>query len=152
VGIAAAQGVAIALTCPALALPSILAVPTAHEGAPCLAIGDARRGSFWSSRMENFCLSTPPSLCDSQELITLVANAASEGIPVVSFDHPERFPLPHPLASLVTQEFPNAARLWHAWVHAPETARRTWRSHIPQPLYLKPPHITPAKRPNSLRP
>src|SRR6478752_5854722 len=37
VGIAAAQGVAIASGCPAVAVPSILAVPAAEGGGACLA-------------------------------------------------------------------------------------------------------------------
>jgi tRNA threonylcarbamoyl adenosine modification protein YeaZ len=55
VGIAAAQGVAIATGCPAVAVPSILAVPSVANGARCLAIGDARRGTARALR----CRGTP---------------------------------------------------------------------------------------------
>ena len=75
VGIAAAQGVAIACGCPAVAVPSILAVPSAHGGAPCLAIGDARRGSFWTARMENSRLLAGPGLTDASGLEVIVAEA-----------------------------------------------------------------------------
>jgi tRNA threonylcarbamoyladenosine biosynthesis protein TsaB len=63
VGIAAAQGVAIASGCPAVAVPSILAVRSADHGASCLAIGDARRGSYWAARIGNSCLSDVPKPC-----------------------------------------------------------------------------------------
>jgi tRNA threonylcarbamoyl adenosine modification protein YeaZ len=150
VGIAAAQGVAIALSCPAVAVPSVLAVPAAEGGATCLAIGDARRGSFWSVRMENFRLVSEPTLCDAPGLEAIVAEAVKEGIAVFAFEPATRFPLPPGLVKSVRLEFPDASRLWHAWLHSHEEDRREWSGQIPQPLYLKPPHITAAKRPNGI--
>ena len=146
VGIAAAQGVAIAAGCPAVAVPSILAVPSARDEAACLAIGDARRGSFWTAMMENHSLTTAPALCDIAELTALISNAANVGIPVVSFEEPGRFPLPAELSEMVLLEFPDAARLWKVWQGTDEETRLKWSAEIPQPLYLKPPHITPGKR------
>ena len=141
VGIAAAQGVAIALGCPAVAVPSILAVPCADGGASCLAIGDARRGSFWHARVEAGRLTAAPALCDAQELDAVVAAAA--GLAVFAFEEPARFPL---AAGRVALEFPDATRLWQAWAATDAETRRQWTAAIPQPLYLKPPHITPAKQ------
>jgi len=147
VGIAAAQGVAIALACPAVAVPSILAVPSAGDGHACLAIGDARRGSYWCARMENFRLTEEPALCDAVGLMVIVAAAVAAGVAVVSFEDPGRFPLPPDLGALVRQEIPDATRLWLAWCRTDTQSRHSWSDAIPQPLYLKPPHITPAKRP-----
>ena len=151
VGIAAAQGVAIALGCPAVAVPSILAVPAAEHGAPCLAIGDARRGSYWTARVEKFGLTGEPELCDAAGLESIVSQAAADGIAVFSFEDPSRFPLPEPLAACVKLEFPDATRLWKAWLGTNEENRSEWTAAIPQPLYLKPPHITPGKRPSLVR-
>jgi tRNA threonylcarbamoyl adenosine modification protein YeaZ len=145
VGIAAAQGVAIAMGCPAIAIPSILAVPAAEHGAKCLAIGDARRGSFWTASLEGLCLLEEPALCDAEELLERVTTAAAGHATVFSFEDPERFPLPGELKSEVILEFPDANRLWHAWLAPDEATRRAWSAEIPQPLYLKPPHITQAK-------
>lgn len=147
VGIAAAQGIAIAIDCPAVALPSILAVPAAANGARCLAIGDARRGSFWTARIGNYSLMEDPSLCDAEELGRRIALAAADGIAVFSFEDIARFPLTDALSALVKIEIPDATRLWLAWCGTDEETRRKWSAEIPQPLYLKPPHITPAKRP-----
>lgn len=147
IGIAAAQGVAIAMACPAVAVPSLLAVPSLENGAPCLAIGDARRGSFWTARIENFRFIEEPSLCDSAELEGKVSQAVANGIAVFSFEELSRFPLAADQFASVTTEIPDATRLWQAWLNADETKRRHWSAEIPQPLYLKPPHITPAKRP-----
>lgn len=152
VGIAAAQGVAIAMGCPAVAVPSILAVPAADGGAACLAIGDARRGAFWSARVANFRLLDEPALCDAEGLAAVVAAAGAEGIQVFSFEDPGRFPLPDALTGLVRLEFPDAARLWQAWEKSDARTRAQWTAGIPQPLYLKPPHITPGKRPCRVQP
>lgn len=152
VGIAAAQGVAIALGCPAVAVPSVLAVPSAKNGAACLAIGDARRGSYWTVTIENFRLGGEPQLCNAEELAEAIASAAATDVPVVSFEDPARFPLPAELTGIVRLEFPDAERLWQAWQGADEETRQRWRAGIPQPLYLKPPHITPARRPWLVKP
>ena len=147
VGIAAAQGVAIAMGCPAVAVPSVLAVQSAANGASCLAIGDARRGSFWHATISELHLADPPVLCDATELLSVVAQAVADGCTVFSFEEPSRFPLGPELAGKVQHEFPDAPRLWRAWLASTGETRRIWTAAIPQPLYLKPPHITPSKRP-----
>lgn len=149
VGIAAAQGVAIACGCPAVAVPSILAVPSAANGAACLAIGDARRGSFWTASVKGSGPPEEPMLTDADGLVTSVREAMAEGIPVISFENPDRFPLPDELKAKVRLEFPSAERLWLAWLATPTETRERWMSKPPQPIYLKPPHITPAKREGS---
>lgn len=146
VGIAAAQGVAIAAGCPAVAVPSILAVPSAEMGEACLAIGDARRGSFWTARMESYRLCHAPELTDEEGLARLVAEAVAAGVPVISFENAERFPLPAELRERVRLEFPSASRLSKVWDLGDAVSRACWLKETPQPIYLKPPHITPAKR------
>ena len=152
VGIAAAQGVAIACECPAVALPSILAVPCAQDGARCLAIGDARRGSFWTAAIEHSHLLSEPQLTDAGGLLETVAIALADSIAVFSFEAPDRFPLPPELQAQIRLEIPNAQRLWQAWSAATPETRELWTSSSPQPIYLKPPHITPAKRPWLVQP
>ena len=152
VGIAAAQGVAIAAGCPAVALPSILAVAPAQDGAACLAIGDARRGSYWTARIEHSRLLAEPELTDADGLAAIVLEAVAACLPVFSFEEPARFPLPPQLLSQVRLEFPNAQRLWRAWELTDPATRDQWTRATPQPIYLKPPHITPAKRPWLVQP
>jgi len=147
VGIAAAQGVALARECPAVAVPSILALAAAAGGAACLVIGDARRGSYWLARIAAGRLEDAPHLTDGAGLVTAVASAAAQGLAVVSMEEAARFPLPGSLLASVLREFPSAARLWRAWCLADEATQAAWAAAIPQPIYLKPPHITPAKRP-----
>lgn len=147
VGIAAAQGVAIAAGCPAVALPSILAVASADGGAACMAIGDARRGSYWTARIGHSRLLAEPELTDASGLAAVVLEAVAAGVAVFTFEDPARFPLPPALLSQVRLEFPNARRLWRAWQLTDSATRDQWTRTTPQPIYLKPPHITPAKRP-----
>lgn len=147
VGIAAAQGVGIAADCPAVAIPSILGVASAENGAPCLAIGDARRGSFWTASIENGVMVEEPQLTDSAKLESLVSQALAAGIAVFSFEEPTRFPIAAELCHEIRHEYPSAARLWAAWHVTDPEVRVRWEREIPQPIYLKPPHITPAKRP-----
>jgi tRNA threonylcarbamoyl adenosine modification protein YeaZ len=151
VGIAAAQGVGIARACPAVAVPSILAVPAVDGGAECLAIGDARRGSYWTARLGEHRVMHEPELCDATELAAKVADALGDGLAVFAFEEPARFPLPDEMKSRVRLEFPDAERLWKAWQASDEETRNRWLSEIPQPLYLKPPHITPGKRESLLK-
>ena len=97
-------------------------------------------------------LAAEPELCDAGGLVAAVQAAVEEGCRVFSFEEPGRFPLPEALAGEVALEFPTATRLWQAWRMTNEESRRKWAAEIPQPLYLKPPHITPAKRPWLVRP
>lgn len=152
VGIAAAQGVAIASGCPAVAVPSILAVRSADQGASCLAVGDARRGSFWTAPIENHRLLGDPELTDAAGLETLVSEALARGQSVFSFEDAARFPLAEEIRAQIRLEIPDAGRLWQVWKETPPAIRELWSAAAPQPMYLKPPHITPAKRPWLIQP
>lgn len=146
VGIAAAQGVALAAGCQALAVPSLLAVPTVAAGGDCLFIGDARRGSFWTASAAAYRLVDEPALTDEAGLTAAVGAALEHGAAVVSFEAAARFPGLGELAGRVRLEFPTAAGLWQAWQRADDANRAAWAAVPPQPIYLKPPHITAAKR------
>lgn len=152
VGIAAAQGVAIASACPAVSLPSILAVPSAKDGAMFLAIGDARRGIYWTALMEGHAIVHGPELTDAEGLAKIVERTLAASTVVITFEEPSKFPLPNEISAQVRLEFPDATRLWTAWTAADEATRAKWSAKIPQPMYIKPPHITPAKRPWLIQP
>ena len=142
VGIAAAQGVGLALGCPVIAVPSILAVPAADDGQACLAIGDARRGSYWTAAIEGHVLSTEPQLC---ELDGLKAAISSANGTIFAFEEAGQFPVDD-LQSTITLQFPDATRLWQAWQKSSAEQQAAWQTEVAQPIYLKPPHITPGKR------
>jgi len=145
VGIAAAQGVGLALGCPVIAVPSILAVPPADGGRSCLAIGDARRGSYWTSMIKGHALEQEPQLCGPDDLSKIITTAAQQGAPVFAFEEAKQFPVGE-MQSLISLEFPDATRLWLAWAAASAQQQAVWQAEVAQPIYLKPPHITPGKR------
>ena len=93
-----------------------------------------------------------PELTDAGGLAAIVLENVTAGIPVFSFEDPARFPLPPEVLSHVRLEFPNAERLWRAWELTDPDTRDLRTQATPQPIYLKPPHITPAKRPWLVQP
>lgn len=142
VGIAAAQGVGLALTCPVIAVPSILAVPAADDNQACLAIGDARRGSYWSSSINAHALTQEPQLCDLDGLKAAISRAHGA---IFAFEEAAQFPVDD-LQSKIALQFPDASRLWQAWQKSSAEQQKAWQAEVAQPIYLKPPHITPGKR------
>lgn len=149
VGIAAAQGIGLALGCPVIGVPSVLAVPAADEGQACLAIGDARRGSYWSAEIEQHTLKQDPQLCDLDELKASVS-ATNGSVALFAFEAAERFPIGD-MQARINLQFPDAKRLWQAWQQASTERQQAWQSEVAQPIYLKPPHITPGKQPRLIQ-
>lgn len=141
VGIAVAQGIAIARACPAIAIPSLVAVATPTRA---LAIGDARRGHGWWVNIDGRRMETPvPELGDFSQLEAAVRTAVGEGRRVFTFEDPQAFGF----CENIHREYPLASALWQAWCEAPAAHREAWAAATAQPVYLKPPHITPPKRP-----
>ncbi len=138
VGIAAAQGAALVGGCKALAIPSILAVPEAVSGKPCIAFGDARRGCYWISMIDQGQLVTEPELTDEVGLDSAIWRAKENGTPTFCMEAVRGKAIP--LAK------PSAGGLWQAWEIANPKTRAQWVARLPQPIYLKPPHITPSKK------
>jgi tRNA threonylcarbamoyl adenosine modification protein YeaZ len=134
VGIAVAQGLAIAHSAELVALPSLLGTPTARSHSHVRAIGDARRGDWW------WCDITPDEfpLHLQVGVKSDVASRLLDPTPTFSLDAiaDESFGKP------ITQEFPTAELLWQAWLAlSPEQQQRA-AAEVVQPLYIKPPHIT----------
>lgn len=138
VGIATAQGAALVAGCKAIAIPSILAVPEALAGEPCLALGDARRGSYWISKIAAGQLLSDPELTDEIGLDSAVRQAEANGT--------KYFCMEAISGKEIHTAKPSATGLWEAWQNAPAKTRARWAGQIPQPIYLKPPHITPSKK------
>lgn len=133
VGIAAAQGVALVHACPAVGLSSLLATGL-REG---IAIGDARRGSAWWARIGEGL--PQPELIAAGELAEMLGNEE----PVFSLEDLARLELDDSFT--VERRTPNAEELGRAWLALPEGERDRLRQLPPQPVYLRPPHVTKAK-------
>lgn len=144
VGIAAAQGVAVARACPAVGLPSLLGTPQARAGGRSRAAGDARRGGWWLAAVVVGRVAGAPAIFARGEFVDLLEKAMVAGEPVVAFDPVERFGLPAELAGRLAPAEPHAVRLLEAWWSWDESERARHAAEVPQPVYLRPPHITRA--------
>ncbi len=142
VGIAAGQGVAMVHGCPAVGLCSLLAVPAAESG-NSLAIGDARRGSAWRAVIQDGVLVREPELCTAAELEEEI-RGMGEG-KVFSLEEVGKIGLSEGSLGRVLLERPDALRLAAAWGKLAEGERGRLSAMPPQPVYLRPPHITEAK-------
>ncbi|MGJ8633491.1 MAG: tRNA (adenosine(37)-N6)-threonylcarbamoyltransferase complex dimerization subunit type 1 TsaB [Luteolibacter sp.] len=138
VGIAAAQGASLVSSCKTVAIPSILGVAEAAAGENCLAVGDARRGSYWTAKIENGQLLSDPLLTDEIGFGSAISQANENGATMFSLEKIKGCEIP--------VHHPTAAGLWKAWQSASPQTRALWAGRLPQPIYLKPPHITPSKK------
>ena len=134
--IAAAKGFATALGLPLHALPSPLAIPGPELG--FWAVGDARGGHYWVARIRQGAFLEEPKLFSPEKAI---AHTATLDLPVLSAA---------PLAGFdnIVTATPSATRL-AMLVEKNDPSYLV--SLTPEPLYLKPPHITAPKAHISLR-
>lgn len=134
VGIAVAQGIAIAHSAELIALPSILATPSARHFAHSRVIGDARRGDWWWCDLSPQRFPVDIHVGTKSDLIS----QWDHNVPTFSIDAIS----PQSLGSSIPQEQPQANLLWQAWLSLSPEQQRHAATAVVQPLYIKPPHIT----------
>ncbi len=124
-GIAAARAIATALGIPIVSLPSPLALP--WPDSDFWVVGDARGGHYWIARVREGAFFETPRLLPPGE--TLAHLQTQPGLPILTSS---------PLAGIESTRLatPDAARLAIFAEKADPIAS------TPEPLYLKPPHIT----------
>lgn len=132
VGIAAGQGLALVHECPVVGLSSLLALGI-HGG---IIIGDARRGSSWMASIGEGL--PDPQIVDSEKL------PAMAGDQVYALEDVSKLNLPESIK--VTLVKPTARFLIEAWNGLDKATREKLAQLPPQPAYLRPPHITEAKK------
>ena len=140
VGIAAGQGVALTHDCPTVGLCSLEALEPVRAGTPCLAVGDARRGSFSAMVLREGRLSGEPELLEEEAFVARVEAALSAGERIVTMEDPER--LPEVVRQHCHVEMPVAGLLLHAWAARGEEEQQALLERPPQPFYLRPPYVT----------
>ena len=144
VGIAGAQGIALVHDCPVASICSFEGVATATEDA--LAIGDARRGSFSLQRIRAGRIEGDFSLVELEMLETAIAANAQENREVFSFDPVDRFPVREDLQGMIQRRQSKAGLLAKAFANRTLEEQRTLFAALPEPFYLRDPHITVGKR------
>ena len=125
--IASARAMATALGIPLYGVPSPLGTPGPDSG--FLVVGDARGGHSWIAGVSGGILSEVPLLVPQDQLPGILASRAD--LPCLSAS---------PMEGIVSEiTTPDAAHLAMAALNAGSL----YRCHgTPEPLYLKPPHIT----------
>jgi len=139
VGIAAAQGIGIVHHCPAVGISSLEGLPVVRSGGPCVALGDARRGAFFTTVLSQGKLLEAPVLSDHTQFEQRVRGAVERGWSLVTLDESSRLGLSD--CEILT-EVPAAVLLLEAWLGRSPEEQQELLGLPPQPFYLRPPHIT----------
>ena len=143
VGIAAGQGLGLVHQCPVVGISSLEALPEVRGGGPCLALGDARRGTFFTLELRDGKVAGDPCLSDHMAFTRRVEAALDGRWTLVSLEEPGRLDLP---GRDVRWESPSADLLLEAWRLRSEEERHALLGIAPEPFYLRPPHITEPKQ------
>lgn len=139
VGIATAQATAQVHQCRIAGLCSFEGVAEASQNDTLWAIGDARRGSYFLMPVMNGRAQTPPRLLDESEFLAQLADCPG---PKVTFESPDR--LPDGIDCLESHS--NATGLLQAWLTRTPEEKETLLNTPTEAFYLRPPHITKAKK------
>jgi len=86
-----------------------------------------------------------PAIVERDCFVREVAAAVAAGVPVVAFDPPVRLKLEEGLAAQLAVAQPVAGNLLHWWAGRSSGERAAFALVAPQPVYLRPPHVTQAK-------
>ena len=144
VGIAAAQGIALVHNCPVAPICSFEGVATDTQQA--LAIGDARRGSFSLQKVTSGRIEEDFSLVDQTDLEATILANQKQGHEVFSFDPATRFPVSEEAQAVIKQKNSQARLLINSFTKRSPAAQQLCLETLPEPFYLRDPHITMGKR------
>lgn len=138
ISIAAAQGIAVAHGCPVVGQSSFLATATWRAGKASIAVGDARRGSYFIAEIAPHALPKEPKLLERDAFDHKVSQSTAA---LFSLDPTMLLTGDQPL----TQELASAEQHIEAWIALSEEDRQTQLNTQPSPIYLRGPFITKAK-------
>ena len=151
IGIAAAQGLAIAKSCPAAGIGSIAATPPARSVArpaaahtAATAIGDARRGLYYISPITASGEAEEPKLMDAAVLEQRLASIPDDLL--FTLDDPTKLGLNDQLQERITRTQPQARLLVDVWLGLDELRRQQLHSKPLAPTYLRAPFTSKAKQ------
>ncbi len=151
IGIAAAQGLAIAKSCPAAGIGSIAATPPARSVArpaaahtAATAIGDARRGLYYISSITASGEAEEPELMDAAVLEQRLASIPDDLL--FTLDAPTTLGLNDQLQERITRTQPQARLLVDVWLGLDEVRRQQLYSKPLAPTYLRAPFTSKAKQ------
>ena len=106
-----------------------------HHGEACV-MSDARRGGWTWGRLENGVLTDVPAVLPAEQARVSVAECMGKGVPVFSTETADHLAV-----------YPSAEALGAVWLSLAEARREELLESPAEPLYVRAPHITRAKRP-----
>jgi len=136
VGLATAEAIAMVHGCALVTLPSVYGIPNRNA----TLIGDARRGAYFITSWQ----SPTPKICNEEEFSSLISKINT---PLVTFEKPEKLPLPQETLTNINVVFSNAEGLIDYWMSLSEKEKEELQNRPNNVLYLRPPNITKAKSP-----
>ena len=138
VGIAVANGFALALGAKTIGVSSLEAIGDTNDYA---VIGDARRKSFFLARVTGNKLQGEPELLAEEGLVAGLRGLDQDGVPVCTSD--PKLSEQHPAAQLA---YPAARRLAMIAAEMTEDEIASAAQKLLQPHYLRAPYITVPKK------
>ena len=115
-----------------------------YHGEACV-MSDARRGGWTWGRLENGVLTDVPAVLPAEQARACVAECMGKGVPVFSTETAEHLAARE--MSGIVPVYPSAEVLGAAWLSLAESRREELLESPAEPLYVRAPHITRAKRP-----
>lgn len=114
------------------------------HGKACV-MSDARRGGWTWGKLENSVLTDVPAVLPAEQARACVAECLEKGVPVFSTETAEHLAARE--MSGIVPVCPSAGALGAAWMAQTEARREELLESPAEPLYIRAPHITRAKRP-----
>ena len=115
-----------------------------HHGEACV-MSDARRGGWTWGRLEKGDLTDVPAVLPAEQARACVAECMGKGVPVFSTETAEHLAARE--MSGIVPVYPSAEVRGAAWRSLAESRREELLESPAEPLYVRAPHITRAKRP-----
>lgn len=115
-----------------------------HHGKACV-MSDARRGGWTWGRLENGVLTDVPAVLPAEQARACVAECMGKGVPVFSTETADHLAARE--MSGIVPVYPSAEALGAVWLSLAEARREELLESPAEPLYVRAPHITRAKRP-----
>jgi len=144
VGIASAQGFAAVHHCPVVGIGSLSATSVAQGDTPSIAVGDARRGLYYISKIVNG-EAAEPVLMEAAEFQGELEKAMAEQTQVFSLDDPAGLDITSEIKNGITQAKPTSALIANVWSKLNENRKAELLAAIVEPVYLRPPFTSKAK-------
>ena len=115
-----------------------------HHGEAC-GMSGARRGGWTWGRLENGVLTDVPAVLPAEQARASVAECMGKGVPVFSTETADHLAARE--MSGIVPVYPSAEALGAVWLSLAEARREELLESPAEPLYVRAPHITRAKRP-----